>query len=129
MEKLIIAYRAFNFRMCMTDVSSNRVPIEKPSTYDEKDYELLFRLYEAGQNPGFTDQRMPNLKTDNNNSGLMSLDWPGGNYSIEDNWVYSEASHTERMNYVKRQRDYQQGLLWTMLYHPRVPASSRNSRG
>ena len=120
--------QAFNYRMCMTDVASNRVPIEKPLAYDERDYELLFRLYEAGQNPGFTDQRMPNLKTDNNNSGLMSLDWPGGNYSMKDNWVYSEASYTERMNYVKRQRDYQQGLLWTMLYHPRVPSSSRSSR-
>ncbi len=120
--------QAFNFRMCMTDVSSNRVPVSKPLSYDEKDYELLFRLYEAGQNPGFTDQRMPNLKTDNNNSGLMSLDWPGGNYSIEKNWNYSEADYIERINYVKRQRDYQQGLLWTMLYHPRVPAASRNSR-
>ncbi len=120
--------QAFNFRMCMTDVSSNRVAIEKPLAYDERDYELLFRLYEAGQNPGFTDQRMPNLKTDNNNSGLMSLDWPGGNYSMDDNWIYSEASYTERMNYVKRQRDYQQGLLWTMLYHPRVPAASRSSK-
>ena len=120
--------QAFNFRMCMTDVSSNRVPIEKPLAYDERDYELLFRLYEAGQSPGFTDQRMPNMKTDNNNSGLMSLDWPGGNYSMKDNWVYSEANYVERMNYVKRQRDYQQGLLWTMLYHPRVPSALRSSK-
>ncbi len=120
--------QAFNFRMCMTDVSSNKVPVEKPAAYDERDYELLFRLYEAGQDPGFTDQRMPNLKTDNNNSGLMSLDWPGGNYSASNNWIYSEADYTERMNYVKRQRDYQQGLIWTMQYHPRVPSTSRSKR-
>jgi len=120
--------QAFNFRMTLTDVTANRVPIPKPAGYDEKDYELLFRLYEAGQNPGFTTQRMPNLKCDNNNSGLMSLDWPGGNFSIEDNWIYSEASYTDRMNYIRRQRDYQQGLLWTMLYHPRVPESLRSSR-
>ncbi len=120
--------QAFNFRMTLTDVSANRIAIPKPAGYDEKDYELLFRLYEAGQNPGFTTQRMPNLKCDNNNSGLMSLDWPGGNFSMDDNWVYSEASYIDRMNYVRRQRNYQQGLLWTMLYHPRVPESARNSR-
>jgi hypothetical protein len=120
--------QSFNFRMCLTDVSANRVPIPQPEGYDESQYELLFRLYEAGQNPGFTTQRMPNLKCDNNNSGLMSLDWPGGNYSDETGWVYSEASYSERMNYVQKQRDYQQGLLWTMLYHPRVPLSARNSR-
>lgn len=120
--------QAFNFRMCLTDVAANRVAIPKPHGYDESQYELLFRLYEAGQNPGFTTQRMPNLKCDNNNSGLMSLDWPGGNFSIKDGWVYSEASYVERMDYIRRQRDYQQGLLWTMLYHPRVPESIRASR-
>ncbi len=120
--------QAFNFRMCLTDVTANRVPIPQPAGYDESQYELLFRLYEAGQNPGFTTQRMPNLKCDNNNSGLMSLDWPGGNFSIEDGWVYSEATYPERMDYIQRQRNYQQGLLWTMLYHPRVPASIRASR-
>lgn len=120
--------QSFNFRMCLTDVAANRAAIPKPAGYDEKDYELLFRLYEAGQDPGFTTQRMPNLKCDNNSSGLMSLDWPGGNFSIQDNWVYSEASYTDRMNYIRRQRNYQQGLLWTMLYHPRVPAAARASR-
>lgn len=120
--------QAFNFRMCLTDVAANRVPIPQPAGYDEAQYELLLRLYEAGQNPGFTTQRMPNLKCDNNNSGLMSLDWPGGNFSMEDGWVYSEATYTERMNYIQRQRNYQQGLLWTMLYHPRVPATIRASR-
>jgi len=120
--------QSFNFRMCLTDVAANRVPIPKPEGYEESQYELLFRLYEAGQNPGFTTQRMPNLKCDNNNSGLMSLDWPGGNFSIKDGWVYSEAGYVERMDYIRRQRDYQQGLLWTMLYHPRVPESIRASR-
>lgn len=120
--------QAFNFRMTLTDVAANRVPIPKPAGYDEKDYELLFRLYEARQNPGFTTQRMPNLKCDNNNDGRMSLDWPGGNFSIDDARVYSEASYAERMNIIRRHRDYVQGLLWTMLYHPRVPEAAQNSR-
>jgi hypothetical protein len=120
--------QSFNFRMCLTDVAANRAAISKPAGYDEKQYELLFRLYEAGQNPGFSSQRMPNLKTDSNNDGLMSLDWPGGNFSMKDGWSYSEASYSERMNIIQRHRDYVQGLLWTMLYHPRVPAGIRSSR-
>ena len=34
--------------MCMSDVPANRVPFEKPADYDEKQYELLFRNFEAG---------------------------------------------------------------------------------
>ncbi len=120
--------QAFNLRMCLTDVASNKLTISKPVGYDEAQYELLLRLFEAGQKPGFTSQRMPNLKTDSNNSGLMSLDWPGGNFIAAHNWVYSEASYTERMNFNKRQQDYVHGLLWTMQNHPRVPQSIRTER-
>lgn len=120
--------QSFNFRMCLTDVSANRAAITKPANYDESQYELLFRLYEANKNSGFTSQRMPNLKTDSNNEGLFSLDWPGGNYSIEGGWNYSEASYADRMNVIRRHRDYVQGLLWTMLYHPRVPEGVRSGK-
>ncbi|MFZ1457074.1 MAG: FAD-dependent oxidoreductase, partial [Saprospiraceae bacterium] len=41
--------QAYCFRMCLTDFEDNRIPFEKPSLYNELDYELLFRNYEAGE--------------------------------------------------------------------------------
>ena len=45
--------QAYCFRMCLTDNPDNRVMIEKPESYDEQEYELLFRSVEAGQNRFF----------------------------------------------------------------------------
>ena len=35
--------QAYNFRFCLTEVPSNRVPIERPANYDPLQYELLLR--------------------------------------------------------------------------------------
>ncbi|MDR1280965.1 MAG: FAD-dependent oxidoreductase, partial [Opitutaceae bacterium] len=40
--------QAYNYRVCLTDHPDNRVPFAKPAGYDEKNYELLFRHFEAG---------------------------------------------------------------------------------
>ena len=117
--------QSFNFRLCLTAEPEIRVPIERPPSYDEKDYELLLRLYEAGHPSGFSTQEMPNGKTDSNDFGVMSLDYVGGNFSIAEGWSYSEASYDERRRIVQAHRDYQQGLLWTIMNHPRVSEKDR----
>ena len=53
--------QAYCFRMCLTDVPENRIPFEKPEGYNELDYELLFRNYEAGFFPFALDQ-LPHAK-------------------------------------------------------------------
>ncbi|MEQ9580828.1 MAG: FAD-dependent oxidoreductase [Arenibacter sp.] len=43
--------QAYCFRMCLTDHPENRIPFQKPANYDEVNYELLFRNYEARKGP------------------------------------------------------------------------------
>ena len=113
--------QAYCFRMCLTNHPENRIPFEKPASYNELDYELLLRNYEAGEK-GFPwiNSDMPNRKTDTNNRLGFSTDFIGQNYD------YPEASYSERDAIAERHRNYQKGLMWTLAYHPRMPEHIRN---
>lgn len=108
--------QAYCYRMCLTDHPDNRIPFAKPANYNERDYELLLRNYEAGEK-GFPwiNSQMPNRKTDTNNRTGFSTDFIGQNYE------YPEASYEERERIAERHRQYQQGLMWTLAYHERMP--------
>jgi len=118
--------QAYCFRMTLTDHPDNRIPFKKPENYDELNYELLFRNYEAdngsevNQLP-WINSSMPNRKTDTNNRRGFSTDFIGQNYD------YPEASYEEREKIVQAHREYQQGLMWTLAYHPRIPEKVRNA--
>jgi len=45
--------QAYCYRMVLTDVPANRVPIPKPAGYDEADHEILFRAVAADANARF----------------------------------------------------------------------------
>jgi len=112
--------QAYCFRMCLTDHPDNRVPFAKPEGYEETWYELLLRNYEAGETGlPWINSSMPNRKTDTNNRLGFSTDFVGQNYG------YPEATYAEREAIVKRHRLYQQGLMWTLAYHPRMPEKIR----
>ena len=112
--------QAYCFRMCLTDHPDNRIPFVKPDDYNEIDYELLFRNYEAGYDGiPWIHSSMPNRKSDSNNRNGFSTDFIGQNYT------YPEASYVEREMIVERHRSYQQGLMWSLAYHPRVPERIR----
>jgi hypothetical protein len=116
--------QAYCYRMVLTDVESNRVPVPKPGNYDEKDYEILFRAIEAGQKYGFFKfSMMPNRKTDSNNNGGISTDFIGGNYG--DGWNWATLDHVGREKIAAKHRDWQLGLVWTLQHHPRVPETIR----
>lgn len=112
--------QAYCFRMCLTDHPENQVPFEKPKGYNELEYELLFRNYEAGES-GFPwiNSDMPNRKTDTNNRLGFSTDFVGQNYD------YPEASYDEREKIVEAHLKYQQGLMWSLANHPRIPEHIR----
>jgi hypothetical protein len=123
--------QAYCFRMTLTDHPDNRIPFEKPENYNEQEYELLFRNYEAAKGPleemyygdplvPWINTSMPNRKTDTNNQKGFSTDFIGQNHD------YPEASYKEREAIAKRHLEYQQGLMWTLAYHPRIPKKVRD---
>jgi len=112
--------QAYCFRMCLTDHPENRVPFAKPAGYDERWFELLLRNYEAGETGlPWINSSMPNRKTDTNNRLGFSTDFVGQNYD------YPEATYAEREAIVASHRLYQQGVMWTLAYHPRMPEEVR----
>ncbi len=124
--------QAYCFRMTLTDHPENRIPFKKPENYNELDYELLFRNYKAAQGPieamysygdrlvPWINSAMPNRKTDTNNQKGFSTDFIG------QNWDYPEASYEKRKQIIERHRQYQQGLMWTLANHPRIPKKVRD---
>jgi hypothetical protein len=112
--------QAYNFRVCATDRPENRRPWAKPANYDEKEYELLLRNFEAGDlRLPWHPVLLPNRKTDSNNNFAFSTDDIGSNYA------YPDGDYATRERIWKAHMDYQQGLLWTLGNHPRVPAKVR----
>jgi hypothetical protein len=122
-------FQSYCYRMVLTNVPTNRVPVQKPPpNYQESDYELLFRVIECGyEGPFFKTSLMPNRKTDSNNIGGISTDYIGGNYGTDWNWT--TLNNSQRHVVAAKHRDWQLGLLWTLQNHPRVPNTIRTSVG
>jgi hypothetical protein len=113
--------QAYCFRMCLTDVAENRIPIEKPKGYEELRYELLFRNFEAGDvRMPWINSPMPNRKTDINNRLAVSTNNIGMNYD------YPDGNYATRSAIIEDHKIYQQGHMWAMANHPRVPEEIRN---
>jgi hypothetical protein len=125
--------QAYCYRMVLTDAPANRVTVARPETYDDKDYEILFRAIEAGQsNRFFQTSPIPNKKTDSNNASGISCDFIGMNYSDlapghPDYWDWTTLDHKDREAVAAKHRDWQLGLLWTLQNHDRVPEAIRKS--
>jgi hypothetical protein len=112
--------QAYCFRMCLTDHPENRIPFQKPAGYDEAWYELLFRNYEAGHTGmPWINSSMPNRKTDTNNRTGFSTDFIGENYD------WPEGSYERRAELREHHLKYQQGLMWSLANHPRIPQKVR----
>jgi predicted dehydrogenase len=112
--------QAYCYRLCTTDVPENRRQWPKPADYDEARYELLVRNFEAGDTRSpWNPIWMPNRKTDTNNNHAFSTDYIGGSYD------YPDASYDEREQIIADHVSYQQGLMWTLANHPRVPKKVR----
>ena len=112
--------QAYNFRICLTNIPENRIPITKPDNYDPQRYELLVRLFEAQPSDWLLNQyfiwsMMPGDKTDINNRGGFSTDMIGANIN------YPEAGYDERTRIFKEHEAYTKGLLYFFITDPRVP--------
>lgn len=131
--------QAYNYRLCLTSVAENRVPIEKPVTYDRADYASLAGDVKRGYMPSFMPRRevrngdygvvnpvtLPNGKTDTNNHhrSFLSTDLP------EENWPYPRANWEWRDRFARRLRDYTLGLLWFCQNDAELPEAFRAEAG
>jgi hypothetical protein len=112
--------QAYCFRLCLTQVPQNRIPVTKPDGYDSTQYELLARLAATGWNEYFDKyDPIPNLKTDVNNHGPFSSD------NIGMNWDYPDASYERRREIINEHIRYQKGLLYFLTTDLRIPAGIR----
>jgi hypothetical protein len=119
--------QAFNYRMCFTQNSTNKLPHVVPQNYDPARYELLGRLLDARVaaeekltfNSFFSALPMPNSKTDMNNQGAFSTDFIGAN------WSYPTNTYAARAQMDREHLEYIQGLIHYLATNPRSPASLR----
>ncbi|MGC8829802.1 MAG: FAD-dependent oxidoreductase [Verrucomicrobiia bacterium] len=119
--------QAYNFRLCLTKVETNKIALTPPLNYNPYNYELLARYIQARINVGHSlslssflkIDSIPNGKTDINNNGAFSTDFIGMNYTYPtNNWIERERMWNEH-------RDYILGLLWFLATDERVPANVR----
>lgn len=115
--------QAYNFRICLTNVPSNRIPVTRPENYDSTKYELLLRYIQKVNakdlKPFLKIDRMPNGKTDINNKGPFSTDMIGMNYN------YAEAGYETRKQIIEAHENYTKGLLYFIGHDSRVPLQLR----
>ena len=114
----------YNLRLCLTDAPANRVAIERPESYDARNYQLLARRLAQYPNAQLTDifkiQPLPGNKADLNATGSFSSDMPGDESSR-----WAEADDDERAAIKSVYRNYTQGLLWFVANDPAVSPTIR----
>ncbi len=121
------AVQAYNFRLCFTRNRDNWLPIEPPAGYDEKQYELLGRYFDALAAAGrkvtlnnfMKIDMVTKDKTDINNNGGFSTDHIGGNHS------YPDAGYAMRDEIWAEHLAYVQGFITYLKTSSRVPAEIR----
>ena len=121
--------QSYNFRLCLTQNSTNKISITAPANYAETNYELVRRYITnrvaiAAATSGVVHLAnlidiqtiIPNGKTDINARDELSTDYVGYNYT----W----ATNTYAGRAVLRQQheDYLRGLLYFYATSARVPA-------
>lgn len=103
--------QAYCFRMWLTQ--TNQIPFPKPLVYDPMQYELMARMFEAGQDPKIQFSR------DTNNHhlfrGACFIDYVGG----ADAWPEGDCKTRERI--FQEHLNYQLGAMWFLQNDPRVP--------
>jgi hypothetical protein len=126
--------QAYNYRLCLTNVPANRVPIEPPPDYDPAQHELLARYIQSGPAPGKPAGRaeawvlddlidvqtlLPNGKADINAGCPVSTDFHRGNDG------YVTATPAGRAAIAKAHENHIRGLLHFLRTDPRVPVNVR----
>eukprot|EP00039_Didymoeca_costata_P002789 m.62590 g.62590 ORF g.62590 m.62590 type:complete len:676 (+) comp11522_c0_seq1:106-2133(+) len=131
--------QAYNFRLCVTNNASLRVPFTKPSDYDPSYWELLRRFWlqwpnstsehkqAQAQAPSAILGAIPSTtgakKYDANNCGYNPIHTD----MIGNSWDYPEANYTQREVIWQEHVSYTKGFLWFMSSDASVPPNVRSS--
>jgi hypothetical protein len=115
--------QAYNYRLCLTQDTTNMIAITAPADYDPSKYELLKRVIAQREKQGWKHVlnsylsiiMMPEGKTDINNNGPFSTDF------INNSWNYPEADYRTRLKIAKAHADYIKGLLYFLGHDESVP--------
>ena len=118
------AIQAFCARSIFTDDPEQRVPIEKPASYDEHlpDFEPLLHDFESVRVKGFGGGTpFPGRKFERNGSitALTSFNCPGVS------WTWPEANRHHRARLERFHVEHAQGMMWFVQNDPRVPDKIR----
>ncbi|MBK9165879.1 MAG: FAD-dependent oxidoreductase [Bryobacterales bacterium] len=123
--------QTYNFRVCMSRSPANRIPLEKPSNYDRKEYAPLIGYLRdgvvdaldqrTGAKPVLKVRPMANDKADFNDVWQSPI-----SLSVENvNHPWPEGSPEVRQRIFNYYKDYSVGLLWFLTHDPEVPADWR----
>lgn len=131
--------QAYNFRICMTDDPSIRIPWERPEGYEAGAYVLAERWFAVEKDAynelvtegaplvpakyDILDNRTPAglHKTDTNNHGPVSSDFIGMNHD------WPEGSYERREELFQAHVRWQKGLYWTLANSPAIPERYRRA--
>lgn len=130
--------QAYNFRVCLTNVPENRLPLVKPAGFNPLEYEALARwirtlknvrpgpsrvgdtaLAGENRNLGISFHKMPNGKTDSNIGSEFGSDYLGMS------WDWADGDYALREKRWQQHKTYIQGLLWFLAYDERCPEPVR----
>lgn len=122
--------QAYNFRLCLTQSATNKLPIAPPADYSEARYELVHRYLDArvaaagsvALNQLIDIQTIiPNGKTDINANGELSTDYVGANST----WATNTFAQREVLR--RQHENYLRGLLYFFATSTNVPLTVRTN--
>ncbi len=113
----------YSFRLCLTAVPENRVPMPEPDNYDSARFEIVRRALQAGEKRiGFDLYPLPGDKFDGNNSigGQFSIGLVGGATG------WHSADEAGRKQIWEAHKQYTLELYHFLTTDVAVPAAIRN---
>ncbi len=120
--------QCYNFRLCLTQVATNQIPITAPSNYSPASYALFsnyIAAYVAAEGSVTLEDLInvqdiiPDGKTDINADGELSTDYIGYNYT------YPTNTYAGRQVTYQQHKDYISGLLYYLGTSTNVPLNVR----
>jgi hypothetical protein len=113
----------YSFRLCLTKVPENRLPMPKPDHYDPARFEIVRRALQAGEKRvGFDLYPLPGEKFDGNNSigGQFSIGLVGGGID------WHAADELGRKKIWEAHKQYTLEFYHFLTTDPAVPEAIRN---